>query len=540
MRKQRTTYFLLLTFFMIAMAILAISDTAQADLIADVIVTKNAPLLFIDTDCDGRASPGDTLSWSIDVTNMGPNVATDVVLTDLLDENLSLSPLSSPEWSTFSRTVSYGYDANWQLISATDSNGTIAFEYDAIGNLISETDPLGNITQFTYDAVGNLISETDPLGNITTFGYDSEGNLISETDADGNTIAHRVERTDSDIPDLVTSYTYDPSEAIRTYDASGNLISETDPLGNTTTFTYDTAGNRLTETDPLGNTTSFTYDAAGNRLTETDPLGNIATFTYDTAGNRLTETDPLGNTTTFTYDAAGNRLTETDPLGNTTSFAYDTSGNLVNQTESLGSLTSYRYDSRGRAIEITESSPRQPTLFVGTLAPQAMFNEPIYTTIANPFPDSKIPIAFSIENSIRVTSDVADSDFTNNTFTRSTTASSIPSAVPEIDIKPNICPNSINPKSKQVIALAILTTDTFDATTVDPLTVKFGPNGATEAHGKGHIKDVDGDSDLDLVLHFKVQDTGIACGDTSASLTGETFSGEPIEGSDSINTVGCK
>jgi hypothetical protein len=169
-----------------------------------------------------------------------------------------------------------------------------------------------------------------------------------------------------------------------------------------------------------------------------------------------------------------------------------------------------------------------------------MFNEPIYTTIANPFPDSKIPIAFSIENSIRVTSDVADSDFTNNTFTRSTTASSIPSAVPEIDIKPNICPNSINPKSKQVIALAILTTDTFDATTVDPLTVKFGPNGATEAHGKGHIKDVDGDSDLDLVLHFKVQDTGIACGDTSASLTGETFSGEPIEGSDSINTVGCK
>ena len=110
----------------------------------------------------------------------------------------------------------------------------------------------------------------------------------------------------------------------------------------------------------------------------------------------------------------------------------------------------------------------------------------------------------------------------------------------EIDIKPGSDPNSINPKSKGVMPVAILTTETFDATTVDPLTVEFGPDGATEAHGKGHIEDVDGDSDLDLVLHFKVQDTGIACGDTSASLTGETPGGEPIEGSDSINTVGCK
>jgi hypothetical protein len=40
-------------------------------------------------------------------------------------------------------------------------------------------------------------------------------------------------------------------------------------------------------------------------------------------------------------------------------------------------------------------------------------------------------------------------------------------AVP-IDIKPGSFPNSINPQSKGVIPVAILTTDTFDATTVDP------------------------------------------------------------------------
>jgi hypothetical protein len=54
------------------------------------------------------------------------------------------------------------------------------------------------------------------------------------------------------------------------------------------------------------------------------------------------------------------------------------------------------------------------------------------------------------------------------------------------------------------------------------------------------MEDVNGDGRLDMILQFSVQDTGIQCGMTSASLTGKTVSGQPIKGSDSINTVGCK
>jgi hypothetical protein len=108
----------------------------------------------------------------------------------------------------------------------------------------------------------------------------------------------------------------------------------------------------------------------------------------------------------------------------------------------------------------------------------------------------------------------------------------------EIDIKPGSDQNSINMTSNGVIPVAIITTDNFDATLVDPLSVEFGPSGALEAHGKGHVEDVDEDGDLDLVLHFKTKETGINYGDIEAYLTGKTFEGQNIEGFDSINIVG--
>ncbi len=95
-----------------------------------------------------------------------------------------------------------------------------------------------------------------------------------------------------------------------------------------------------------------------------------------------------------------------------------------------------------------------------------------------------------------------------------------------------------------MIPVAILSTNIadgdaldFDAMQVNPLTVEFGPNGAVERHGQGHVEDVDGDEDIDLVLHFNIQETGIACGDTEASLTGETFAQQDIMGVDAINVV---
>ena len=103
----------------------------------------------------------------------------------------------------------------------------------------------------------------------------------------------------------------------------------------------------------------------------------------------------------------------------------------------------------------------------------------------------------------------------------------------EIDIKPGSDPNSINLKSKGVIPVAILTTENFDASTVDPETVMFeGANPVRWA-----MEDVDGDGDLDMILHFRTQEVGLMESDTEATITGKTMDGISIHGTDSVSIV---
>jgi hypothetical protein len=108
-----------------------------------------------------------------------------------------------------------------------------------------------------------------------------------------------------------------------------------------------------------------------------------------------------------------------------------------------------------------------------------------------------------------------------------------------IDIKPGSDPNSINPRSQGLIPVAILGSESFDVTAVDQWTLRFGPLEASIAHRSAHLEDVNLDGHDDLVAHFSTWLSGLECGQTEATLIGETLDGDPIEASDSIRTVGC-
>jgi uncharacterized delta-60 repeat protein len=118
-----------------------------------------------------------------------------------------------------------------------------------------------------------------------------------------------------------------------------------------------------------------------------------------------------------------------------------------------------------------------------------------------------------------------------------------PSAVTVVvDVKPGNEDNVVPLKSNGVVTVAILTTDSFDAATVDPTSVCFGDaedpaqRACTEKHGQGHLVDVNGDGRPDLLLHYDIAQTGIDAGDVQACLTGETYAGTAIEGCDRIVT----
>ncbi len=111
-----------------------------------------------------------------------------------------------------------------------------------------------------------------------------------------------------------------------------------------------------------------------------------------------------------------------------------------------------------------------------------------------------------------------------------------------IDIKPGGYPNSINLDSKGNIPVAIFSTDDFDATTVDPATIILADAGVKARGKKGDLmasfEDVDDDGLIDLLVHIDTQGLVLGDGDVEAQLTGETFDGLSILGTDTIRLVG--
>jgi hypothetical protein len=114
--------------------------------------------------------------------------------------------------------------------------------------------------------------------------------------------------------------------------------------------------------------------------------------------------------------------------------------------------------------------------------------------------------------------------------------------VVKIDIKPGSYPNAINLGSYGLVPVAILSDEEFDAANVEPETVELA--GADVAvRGKSnkfmaHQEDVDGDGLLDLVVQVATANFDPdSLQDGYAILTGKTYDGQAIEGSDEITIV---
>jgi N-acetylneuraminic acid mutarotase len=115
-----------------------------------------------------------------------------------------------------------------------------------------------------------------------------------------------------------------------------------------------------------------------------------------------------------------------------------------------------------------------------------------------------------------------------------------PSIAVSIDVKPGSFPNSINLGSGGTVPVAIFSTTTFDARTVNPATVTLA-GASVKLKGQGtpmaSFQDVNGDGLLDLVVHVSTDALQLSETDTEVVLEGQTFSGTAIRGVDTVRVV---
>lgn len=106
-----------------------------------------------------------------------------------------------------------------------------------------------------------------------------------------------------------------------------------------------------------------------------------------------------------------------------------------------------------------------------------------------------------------------------------------------IDIKPGAFPNTINLKSGGTVQVAILSTPSFDARSVDPLTVTLA-GASVKVKGQGDpmiaVQDVNGDGLPDLVVRVNIDELQLSATDTQATLRGQTLDGHAVSGTDTV------
>lgn len=109
-----------------------------------------------------------------------------------------------------------------------------------------------------------------------------------------------------------------------------------------------------------------------------------------------------------------------------------------------------------------------------------------------------------------------------------------------IDVKPGSDTYApLNPKSNGKVPVAILSTSSFDAMSVDPNSLTFGRLGTENSLSKcGTLgEDIDGNNRPDLVCHFYNMETGFVQGDLEGILRGQLRNGTVIEGRGLLKVV---
>jgi len=109
----------------------------------------------------------------------------------------------------------------------------------------------------------------------------------------------------------------------------------------------------------------------------------------------------------------------------------------------------------------------------------------------------------------------------------------------DVDVLPSDSANVVFPNKTGELPVAVLSSAEFDVTQIDPVTLRFGPAEGAPV-GAAEVIEVDDLHGVDMKLLFRVEESGIACEDTEVTLSGETYAGEQVTGTDTIDATQCE
>jgi YD repeat-containing protein len=202
-------------------------------------------------------------------------------------------------------------------VQDADGNRITAGYGGVFGKLTSLSQSDGDNLVISYNAQGLISQITDPIGNATTYTYDANSQLSSVSNAQGTYGYTYVNGQGIAEEHALASITFPAgTHTYFSYDTQGRLVKQSNDNGaNAVTYTYLSPGG-YTETDASGAKTTILFNLAHEAAIITDALGNVTHISYNTEGDPILTTHPGGTAASTQYDANGNVTGQTDPLGN--------------------------------------------------------------------------------------------------------------------------------------------------------------------------------------------------------------------------------
>jgi hypothetical protein len=107
----------------------------------------------------------------------------------------------------------------------------------------------------------------------------------------------------------------------------------------------------------------------------------------------------------------------------------------------------------------------------------------------------------------------------------------------DLDVRPHQARDHVNTRSRGLLPVAILGTPGLDVREVDVSTLGFGP-GQARVEKRPKLRDVTRDGELDLIVRFRSNETGLEPGAGEACMEGALLDGTPLFGCAKVAACG--